>query len=102
MRYIGRSKRAEGYGKGVLDMRLHIISDGTVNGTTLIDPETNLQIENCTRIEFVADVDSHLCKAKIYLTDVPVCLTAENIKTDPPESMVYSLPEKYRGENGRS
>lgn len=83
-------------------MELMIISDGTIEGTTLIDPKTNKTIDNCTRIEFTADANEALCQAKIFLTDIPICLTAKDIKTDPPETLIHNIPEKYRGQGAGS
>lgn len=97
MRQNRRSLGGQGISKGGDAMKILILSDGTARGTQVLSPATNEKIEDITAIEWSIDAESGKAKAKISLTDVPVYVEAEEIKTDPPSAVILKVPEKYTG-----
>ena len=51
--------------------KLKIISDGTSNGTALVDVETGQAISNVMSITWSIDVDTMLATATVKLTSIP-------------------------------
>jgi hypothetical protein len=80
-------------------MKIKIISDGTSQGTKVIDSETGKMIPNVTAIEFKIDTEKNkIGKAKITFVDVPVEIeTDAETETVEPEKVSEAEPltEKY-------
>ena len=57
--------------------RLKIVSDGTVNGTNVVDADTGEPVSYVQKVCFHADVGSGVCNAEITVAKIPFEFTGE-------------------------